>query len=208
MQRKLTAYVTALLSVIPFSPALSAQWYEDAGNSWSHVSQTTCDVATSGITKWFVKDGPYQFGGNPATAKMYAIITGATVNDVLAGKSAGYRSIEVHNLSNKDGGTLADIYRKTADAGVPFFLQVTPVPAQVGVAMTLLDCAVKNHAQQSNASDLAALMTSGGELENGFTITKDGDKTWLTRQIYYNVSVNDQKRRYLICTWQYPVAIR
>jgi hypothetical protein len=190
------------------APAGASQWYEDAGNSWAHVSSNACDVMTSAITHWFTKDGPYQTGGNPATAKMYAVMTNSTVSQVLGGKTSGYRQLEVHNLSNKDGSTLAGIYDSVAQAGVPFFLQVVPVPAQVGSALTLIDWAVKNNAKQSKASELAALMTSGGELENGFTVNKNGNETWLVRQIYYNVSVNNQPRRYLICTWQYPVAIK
>jgi hypothetical protein len=203
--RLTTCVLTILFS---YASGLTAEWYETAGNSWAHVSDNACSVMTSAITHWFTKDGPYQFAGNPATAKMYAIVSGPTVNEVLAGKSSGYRVIEVHNLSNKDGSTLADLYNDVADAGVPFFLQVVPLPAQIGAPLTLLDWAVKNSAKQSKASELAALMTSGGQLENGFTISKNSSKTWLTRQIYYNVSVNNQPRRYLVCTWQYPVSIK
>ncbi len=203
---RLTTCVVAVICSCPW--ALAAEWYETAGNSWAHVSDNACNVMTSGITHWFTKDGPYQFAGNPATAKMYAIISDSTANAVLAGKLSGYRVIEVHQLSNKDGSTLADLYSSVAAAGVPFFLQVFPLPAQIGAPLTLLDWAIKNSAKQSKASDLAALMTSGGQLENGFTISKNGNETWLTRQIYYNVSVNNQARRYLVCTWQYPVLIK
>lgn len=201
-----------LLSCLPLllhTPEIAhaEQWYESAGNKWAHVSQVACDVATSGITKWFTKDGPYQFGGSPANAKLYAIMKRSVVDTILQGKNIGYQQIELHSLSNKDGMTLAKEYSKVADAGVPFYLQILPLPAQIGTSLSLIDWALKNSASRGNASELAALMPSGGELENGFSIAKQGDRVWLVRQIYYNVSVNKQMRHYIICSWQYPVSI-
>ena len=161
---RVTIALCATVMLISAGPSEASQWYEDAGNSSAHVSQTACDVMTSAITHWFTKDGQYQIVGNVATAKRYAIIPSSTVSSVLGGKSSGYRQIEVHNLSNKDGTTLASLYRSVGNAGVPFFVQIVPVAAQVGAALALIDWAVKNNALQSNASDLAALMTSGGQL--------------------------------------------
>lgn len=200
--------VSSIIAVFLVCMPAESEWFHDAGNRWDHISQTACEVMTSGITKWFTKDGPYSFGGNPATAKMYAVINSDDARSILGGKSAGYQIIQTHSLSNSDGATLSKSYSAVADAGVPFFLQVVPLPAQVGTAMSLLDWAVKNGAKQSKASEIAALMPSGGLLENGFTLANKAGNYWLTRQIWYKVSVNDRARNYLVCTWTYPVAIK
>lgn len=203
--------LVACLSVLAASSSGMAadNWADHAGNSVNHVSGKACDVMTSALTKWFVKDEGYTTKGFPAASKLYAVMSANRIEQVVKGKKTGILVIEQHQLSNKDGVTLAKSYSEVASASVPYFLQfgAIPFPEFVGGAITLLDWALHlNSVQRTTAADLVTLMPSGGTLSKSLAIAADQPPhRWLLQQIAFETTVNNQKRSYVVCSWAFPL---
>lgn len=199
---KLLATLTLFIFLLKIGMAHS---HLDDGFEESHMVVSTCH----GFQVWW-KSFPYSIEGKPVSGQLYVTMHNEKVNRIINGKKTGVHVEESHDLNEDDAKFFSAIYKDAGSASIPIIASLTAglIPG-VGEAMSFLDWAIQNAPNAEKASEVGMLMESGGRIDRIFSIwEKQDNEPWITISNTYNVDVNQKEKRYLLCTWSYPLKVK